>query len=199
MVALKRAFGVGLLGAGGQPGGIGAGAPNLIYFDDISANLSSALIFSLRSGSMSRLNATLGRELEPLGQPRLLGGSAGPRSPDGILDWPWSRTPCGSGARDGPRAAAWSPTDDKDKDGEGRMARAARSAWSVVADLAGVETDLDFRLDVFNFVQCLDAKLHRLNAGDLNLDFQKWCVEGRAWTSRFAVPRESGWADVGRW
>ena len=119
MVALKRAFGVGLLGAGGRPGGIGAGAPNLNYFDDISANLSSAFNFSLRSGSVSRLNATLGRDLDPLGRPRLLGGSAGPRSPDGIRDWPWSRTPCGSGARDGPGAASWSPADDDDDEGEG--------------------------------------------------------------------------------
>ena len=41
-MALKRAFGVCLLGTGGQPGGIGAGAPNLIYFgdfDDIFASL----------------------------------------------------------------------------------------------------------------------------------------------------------------
>ena len=90
MVALKRAFGVGLLGAGGRPGGIGAGAPEPAYFDDIFASLSLARIFSCLSGSVTISKATLGLDFEPLGRPLFLGRSAGPRLTSGtwLRRWP---------------------------------------------------------------------------------------------------------------
>ena len=113
MVALKRAFGVGLLGAGGQPGGIGAGAPEPDYFDDILASLSSAFNFSWRSGKLVRQKLTLVLDLELLGCPRFLGGSAGPR----LLPGMWPRLSFrSSDTLDGP-AADGSLTDDEDDDG----------------------------------------------------------------------------------
>ena len=74
-------------------GGLAQGPPKPDYFDDIPARRSSALIFSCRSGRVSRLKATLGRVLEPFGLPRRLGGSAGPRSPSGIRAWLWVMMP----------------------------------------------------------------------------------------------------------
>ena len=66
-------------------GGLAQGPPKPDYLDDISARRSSARIFSGGSGSVARLKANLGLDLEPLGRPRLSGGSAGPKSPCGIL------------------------------------------------------------------------------------------------------------------
>ena len=125
-MALKRAFAVSLLGAGSQPGGIGAGAPEPDYFDDIRARRCSALIFLARSGSVSTLKATLGQVLDPLGRPRRLGGSAGPKSPSGIRFSAWLQIP----HWDGPGAAA-SPEVDEDGDvGGGMIASAAIPARS---------------------------------------------------------------------
>ena len=44
----------------------------------------SASIFSFRSRSVTRENATRSQVLDPFGRPLRLGGSAGPRSPSGI-------------------------------------------------------------------------------------------------------------------
>ena len=55
--------------------------------------------------------------------------------------------PHGSWKRDGPGAAAApSPVDEEEEEGGGRMARAARPAWSRLPNC--VEQDLDVWLDV---------------------------------------------------
>ena len=87
-MALKRALGVlgGIadLAQAVDLGGLAQGPPKPDYFDDIPARRSLALTFSSLSGRVVVFKATLGRDLEPLGLPRLIGGSAGPRSPSGI-------------------------------------------------------------------------------------------------------------------
>ena len=90
----------------------------------MSAILFSALIFSLLSGSVVKLLATLGRVLDPFGRPLRLGGSAGPRSPPGIQLRGAVRMP----QFDGPTALDASPEVDDDGDaGGGAMVSAAIS------------------------------------------------------------------------
>ena len=75
------------------------------------------------------LKATLGRDLDPLGRPFFLGGSARPRSPWGIRPFDCQRSPHGSGSPDGPGAAV-APSSVDDVDEGALMAKAARLAWS---------------------------------------------------------------------
>ena len=77
-------------------GGIGAGAPKPDKRDDIFDSRSSALNFSCLSGRVSTAKATRGLDLDPLGRPLFLGGSAGPRSPWGMRPFDCHRSPHGS-------------------------------------------------------------------------------------------------------
>ena len=117
------------LGQAVNLGGLAQGPPNLIYLDAILASLSSALIFSRRSGSVAISNATLGLNLDPFGRPRRLGGSAGPRLPSGMWESRSPRKPQGSANLGGPGAVgAFSEMEDEEDDG--LMVSAANPACS---------------------------------------------------------------------